>query len=155
MGNMAYLVLECATIIVLVELLLDCAGIAGIILCWNYWNYWNSSYFLQFLAKFRLLSQNFHPLSTILGRGEYNIRVHTGPGKPGKGVNFLKSQGKSPGNFENSKKVLEKVLGNISPEKKLFNISIKKPWIFSHFGWLKFKIFFNHGEKFLSKTPES
>ena len=30
-----------------------------------------------------------------------------------KGVNFLKSQGKSPGNFENSKKVLEKVLGNI------------------------------------------
>ena len=41
------------------------------------------------------------------------FRVHTGPGKPGKGVNFLKSQGKSPGNFENSKKVLEKVLGNI------------------------------------------
>ena len=42
MGNMAYLVLECATIIVLVELLLDCAGIVGIILCWNYWNYWKN-----------------------------------------------------------------------------------------------------------------
>ena len=37
------------------------------------------------------------------------VHTHTGPGKPGKGVNFLKSQGKSPGNSENSKKVLKKI----------------------------------------------
>ena len=55
------------------------------------------------------------------------FRVHTGPGKPGKGVNFLKSQGKSPGNFENSKKVLEKVLGNILLVlKKNYSIFILK-----------------------------
>ena len=88
----------------------------------------------------KLLNSLFKKNHLLKSFMKYTGRVHTGPGKPGKpgkGVNFLKSQGKSqgksPGNFENSKKVLEKVLGNIFLVLKK-NYSILFSYIHRNYG---------------------